>query len=294
MHVVQVRGGLAQEGRVQEFGDIGQGQHAAHQGKQGQEGLPGLHQGMVDQPLGGEAAGGRHAHHGQARDGEHAEGEGHLAADAAQIIQAVPVRGEHHSPADQEEQVFEEDVVDQVQHAARVAQGPARGHGQHHVAQLAHGGVDEDQLDAVGPQGLHGGHDDGDAADPHDDQADHALFEAVQDARQGKTPAQQHEELDQADDGALQQHRGYVAGHRRGGQGRVHLPVNAEGQLGGLHHKAHGQQGHAQPGRARGQVGHKPGQQAGVEGREGPEHAEAHKEEARAQKVEEKVLEGFP
>lgn len=51
--------------------------------------------------------------------------------------------GKHDSAAHKEEQVFEEHVVDHVQHAARVAKCAASGNRQHHVTQLAHRRVDE-------------------------------------------------------------------------------------------------------------------------------------------------------
>ena len=201
--------------------------------------------------------------------------------------------GEHDRAADQKEQVFEEDVVDHVQHAARVTQGAARGHGQHHVAQLAHRGVDEHELDATGAQGLQRRHDDGNAAYPHDHGADGALRKAGKQPGQGKAAAQQHEELDQAEDGALQQHGGNVAGNGRGREGRVHLPVNAEGQLRRLEHKTRCQQGHAQSNGERRQVGHVARKQAGVERRGRAQHAEAYEQKARAEDVEAEVFEGL-
>ena len=75
----------------------------------------------------------------------------------------------------------------------------------------------------------------------------------------------------------------------------MHLPVDAEGQLGGLHDEADGQQGGAAPDHPAGQqeelgqVLHGPG----GEGCGRAEHTDAHKDEAGAQHVEEEVLEGF-
>ena len=95
MHIVQVGRGLAQEGRVQELGNVGHGQHAADQGEQGKEGLARFHEGMVDQPFGREAAGRRHAHHRKPGNGEHGKGKGHLAANAAKVVKGFPVGGKH-------------------------------------------------------------------------------------------------------------------------------------------------------------------------------------------------------
>lgn len=138
---------------------------------------------LDEKPLGG-----RHADQRKPGNGEHGQGKGHFAAQAAQIVQGFPVAGEHDRAADQKEQVFEEDVVDHVQHAARVTQGAARGHGQHHVAQLAHRGVDEHELDATGAQGLQRRHDDGNAAYPHDHGADGALRKAGKQPARAKPP----------------------------------------------------------------------------------------------------------
>ena len=215
---------------MHELGDVGEGEDRPEEREQGQHGLAGLHQGVVDDPLGAEARGRRHADDGEARHEEHEHGEGHLAAKAAEVAQVVSVRHAHDGAADEEEQVLEEDVVDEVEQAAGEAERllgaggervAADRHGEDHVAYLAHGRVDEDELHVVGAHGLPGRKHDGDAADPHDEAG---LAHAVEGGGAG---AEDEEELAQADDGALQEHRGDVAGHRRGRHGGMHLPVDA-------------------------------------------------------------------
>ena len=200
---------------------------------------------------------------------------------------------EHHAIIMTKTVPTQENMVDQVEHAAGIAQSSSCRHCQHHVAKLADRRINEDKLEAIGPESLDCGHDNGYAANPHGKGCDDVGARVVYQAGNGEAPANQHEKLDQANDRALQQYRGYVAGNRCWRERRMHLPVNAEGQLGRLHQKANAQKRHAEPGIPWRQPREEAVKRGGIEGCKGAKHGQADKDEAAAEKVEEEVLEGF-
>jgi hypothetical protein len=189
--------------------------------------VAGLEGGLVDQPLRGEAVERRHTGQRQTREQEDAEGDGHLAAQSAQLIQRGRMAGHHDAAGAQEQQVLEHHVIDEVHQAAGNAERSAERQRHGDVAELAHCAVDQQAFDAGLQHGHRTGVEHGDAADDcnsiHQQRhaGDHA--EAVEQC----CAAEYHEHFQNTVGTALQQHGRDITGDRRRRGGRVHLVVDA-------------------------------------------------------------------
>ena len=118
----------------------------------------------------------------------------------------------------------------------------------------------------------------------------HLSAELVEECR----AAEQDEQLQHAPGTALQQHRGDVAGDGRRGERRVHLEVDAHGQHGGLHHEAEEHQHDGGRDSRGGKLHQRRANLGQLEGAGfGPDQGEPKEQEARANRVEQEVFEGF-
>ena len=204
---------------------------------------------------------------------------------------------EHDGAADEEEQILEEDVVNQVEEAAGETEAgvtalgkgvSTNGNGKNHVAYLTDGRVNEDQLDMVSTHGLPGSQHNGNAANPHDEVGLDDIVESRSSLTEDK------EQLAEADDGALQEHGGDVTGNRRGSDRRVHLPVNPDGELGGFHDEADGEQSEAgAQGTALRENASELGSGEHGHGSAAADDAHTDKDEACAGNIEQEVFEGL-